>query len=466
MVLARDIRVMKNHLAALTLAGCLVAAITCVASEPQPLNETLKAEIAKVATIQKPLFEDTKRARNTRLNELFREYVQSLGGPLTKEAVAQFNAHVKQTGLTNFDDFLKAQTTPLKYVKDPLSGDKVPVFGPLGSDVVNSWLSKMKVSDGRPLQEQPMYRLASDALSEHLDFAIMGVRDPNLSMALLPPELRANAELAYKRLNPNNEFDGGFDHPLYYATIREAAGKLFCQDYPKARLSMADIVVPEEQGGFGIESCLLCHDRSHNDVYKRLLAQSYLSKAKAKELRDAKQASSSSAPADANEASEELKQAEAAANDFQLAAQRVLESHPNQINSQSIKESLAALTRDNTARFMPGYDEFQATLEKTGCLKCHGTGANPPPTKNPAKYNAFVLNTSPYFKSRNVNALLKVVNLDELKDSVLLRKAGGMVSHRGKSELLLDEAGLEDLHKALHKWIYPFEADPAALNTN
>jgi hypothetical protein len=99
-------------------------------------------------------------------------------------------------------------------------------------------------------------------------------------------------------------------------------------------------------------------------------------------------------------------------------------------------------------------------------LQCHGAGANPPPTKNPAKYDAFVLNPNPYFKSRNVAALVKVVNLDELKDSMLLKKAGGMVSHRGKNDLLLNEADLEDLHGALHKWIYPFEANATPLKTN
>jgi hypothetical protein len=49
---------------------------------------------------------------------------------------------------------------------------------------------------------------------------------------------------------------------------------------------------------------------------------------------------------------------------------------------------------------------------------------------------------------------------------MLLKKAGGMVSHRGKNDLLLDEADLEDLHGALHKWIYPFEANATPLKTN
>ncbi len=456
---------MSRYLVALIFVGCLVEATTCNASQPQGLNEELRCEIAKVATIHESVFEDTKRARNTRLNGVFREYVQRLGGTVTKVAVDEFNALLKEQGLTNFDDFLSAQTTPLKYVKDPLSGDQVPVFGPLGSDLVNSWLSKMKVADGRPLHEQPMYRLASDALSEHLDFAIIGIKDPKLSLELLPPELRENAKWAYGRLNPTNEFDGGFDHPLFYATIREAAGKLFCQDYPEAKLSMADIVVPEEQGGFGIRSCLLCHNRDHNDVYKRLLGQAYLLATKANELREDKHGASSLTPVNAFENDEELKQTEAAANDFQLAAQRVLDAFPDQIDSQAVKESLAALTRENVARFMPGYDEFQATLEKTGCLECHGADASPPPAKNPAKYGAFVLNPNPYFKSRNVAALVKVVDLDDLRESKLLRKAGGTVNHRGKNDLLLDEAGIDDLHQALRKWIYPFSTDHA-LKTN
>ncbi len=450
---------MNRYLAVLTFVGYLIGTTTCGAAPPQCVDEEFRVEIAKVAKIQKPVFEETKRARNERLNELFREYVQRLGGTVAAETIKQFNALVKEQGLSNFDDFLVAQTTPMKYVKDPVSGDQVPVFGPLGSDVINSWLAKMGIVDGKPLHEQPMYTLAGNALSEHIDFALIGIRDPTLSMELLPPGLRENAKWAYQRLNPTNEFDGGFDHPLFYATIREAAGKLFRQDYPEARLSMADVVVPVEQGGLGIRSCLLCHDRNYSDVYKRLLGQGLLSKAKVVELRDGRSASLASAPLDVVDDSEELKQAEGHAKVFLLAAQNVLDSFPGQIDAQAVKESLAALSRENVSRFLPGYDEFQATLEKVGCLECHGADSDPEPTQNPAKYGAFVLDTSPYYKARNVAALVEVVNVDDLEKSKLLQKAGGKVNHRGKKVLQLDEAGLEELHGALHKWIHPFDTD-------
>ncbi len=450
---------MSRYLAAITFVGYVIGTTTCSAAPSECVDEEFRAKIAEVAEIHKSVFEETKRARNERLNELFREYVQSLGGTVTAETIKQFNALVNEQGLSNFDDFLIAQTTPLKYVKDPLSGDKVPIFGPLGSDVINSWLAEMGIVDGKPLHEQPMYTLAGNALSEHIDFALIGIKDPTLSIELLPPGLRENAKWAYQRLNPTNEFDGGFDHPLFYATIREAAGKLFNQDYPEARLSMADVVLPVEKGGLGIRSCLLCHDRNYSDVYKRLLGQGLLSKAKVVELRDGRRASLASTPLDVIEDGEELKQAEVHSKVFLLAAQHVLDTFPGRIDAQAVKESLAALYRENVSRFLPGYDEFQATLENVGCLKCHGADGNPEPTKNPAKYGAFVLDPSPYYKARNVAALVEVVNVDDLEKSKLLQKAGGKVNHRGKSVLLLDESELDELHTALHKWIHPFETD-------
>lgn len=449
---------MKRYPTSLICIGCLIAVATCVAAPPPEVEEAFRAQIAQIASIQKPVFEETKRARNERLNEVFREYVQKLGGGVTEEVVSRFNALVKEQGLTNFDDFLTAQTTPLRYVNDPISGDKVPVLGPLGSDVVNGWLAAMEVADGTPLSEQPMYNLAGNALTEHLDFAIIGIRDPKLSIELLPPEFRENARWAYKRLNPTNVFDGGFDHPLFYATIREATAKLFRDDYPKAKLTMADVVVSEEKGGFGIRSCLLCHDRSYNDVYKRLVAQGRLLKAKAEELREVAKASlDSSVPAELPEDPEEVKKAEKEAKVFLLAAQRVLETFPDEIDEQAVEKALVTVSNDDISRLLPGYEEFRATLERTGCLECHGGGSDPPAAKNPAKYDALVLDPSPYYKSRNVAALLKVVNIDDLNESKLLHKAGGKVNHRGKDDVQLDEEGVAELAKALRKWIHPFE---------
>jgi len=152
------------------------------------------------------------------------------------------------------------------------------------SDLINPWLAAAGVVEGQPMREQPMYQSATNALREHVDFALIGIKDPSLSLALLPPKLRENAKWAYQRLNPGNEFDGGFDHPLFYATVREAAKKLFRQDYPKAKMTMADLVVSEDQGGFGIRSCLLCHNQDHTGVYKRLLGQGLYLDAKAAEL--------------------------------------------------------------------------------------------------------------------------------------------------------------------------------------
>lgn len=419
--------------------------------------EEVRAEIVEVAQIEEPVFEDTKKARNERLNKLFRRYVRRSGGIPTAETIKEFNALVKEYGLTTFDDFLIVQTTPLKFVKDPVSGDDVPIFGPLGSDVINGWLAAMEVLEGEPLDEQPMYCLASDALSEHIDFALIGIKDPTLSFELLPPGLRANAEWAYQRLNPTNKFDGGFDHPLFYATIREATKKLFREDYPEIKLSMAALVAPEEQGGFGIRSCLLCHDRDHSGVYKRLLGQGRQFEAKAAELRNGGPESVGSAPAEVVE--ETIKEAEAKAEMFLLAAQRVLEAFPDKIDSKAVEESLVMLSRENLARLKPGYDEFSETLEKLGCLDCHGTDGNPPSKKNPAKYGGFVLDPSLYYKSRNITALLPVVNMDDLSESKLLKKAEGKVQHRGKDDLKLDEADIEELRHALRKWIYSFTTD-------
>jgi hypothetical protein len=71
-------------------------------------------------------------------------------------------------------------------------------------------LAAAGVADGKSMKEQPMYRSATNALREHVDFALIGMKDPYLSLVLLPPILRENARWAYQRLNPGNAFDGGF----------------------------------------------------------------------------------------------------------------------------------------------------------------------------------------------------------------------------------------------------------------
>ena len=450
---------MKNRFFSLSLVGYLVTVTPCVLSAKQGVEEEIRAEMAKVAQIEKPFFEYTKKARNERLNQLFRKYVQRLGGRVTGATVRQFNIMLKECDLTNFDDFLIAETTPLKYVKDPASGDKVPVLGPLGSDVINPWLAAMEVVQGRPLEEQPMYCLATDALKEHIDFALIGIKDPNLSLALLPPELRRNASWAYSRLNPTNRFDGGFDHPLFYATIREAVKKLFRQDYPEAKLTMADLVVPEAQGGFGIRSCLLCHDRNHSGVYKRLLGQSLMFEAKAADLQDGRGVDSNLASGKLLGDSEQLKQAVANAEMFRLAAERVLDSFPDKIDSQQVRESLATLSRDNLSHLKPGYGDFYATLERIGCMECHSSDSDPPPEKNPAKYGALVLNQSDYYKGKNIRALLSVIDIDDPSNSKLLLKAGAVVNHRGKDIMLLDAEEVEELRAALTKWMHSLKTN-------
>lgn len=432
---------MRKWFLSVMLVGCMVVGITLALRAEQGAEEAIRAEIAKVAQMQMPVFEDTKKARNDRLNEIFREYVQRLGGKVTRETVKRFNAMLKERDLTNFDDFLAAETTPLRHVKDPISGDKVPVFGPLGSDVINPWLGALEVIEGKPLDEQPLYHLATNALREHIDFALIGIKDSNLSLAMLPPKLRENGAWAYRRLNPTNKFAGGFDHPLFYATIREAAKKLFRQDYPKAKPTMADLVVPEEKGGFGVRSCLLCHDRNHTGVYKRLLAQGLYQEAKAAEFPDG---------------SEEAEKAKATAAMFQRAAQHVLDAFPDKIDAAAVRKSLATLSRDDLARLKPGYGDFYATLKKLGCLVCHSTDNTMPPAKNPATHGAYLLHPNAYYKADDIKALLSVIDMDDLNKSKLLLKAASLVTHTGAEELKLSAAQLEELRTALTKWIYSF----------
>jgi hypothetical protein len=254
-------------------------------------------------------------------------------------------------------------------------------MGPLGSDVINPWLAALEVLPGKPLDEQPIYQLAAKALKEHIDCAVIGVHNPTLSLDQLPPKLRENAAAAYKRLNPTNKFDGGFDDPLFYSAVREGAKKLFRVDYPRLRVSMAELVVPEEEGGFGMRSCLLCHDRSHSGVYQRLLSQGTYLKTKAADMA-------------ANDP--ELAHAKSLAADFLKAAEIVHRSHPDKIDVKAAQEALAALSSDNVGRLRPGYSDFCNTLRNLGCLKCHAKGTDIPADKDPGIFGAYVLDMNDY----------------------------------------------------------------------
>jgi hypothetical protein len=315
----------------------------------------------------------------------------------------------------------------------------VPIMGPLGSDVINPWLAALEVLPGKPLDEQPIYQLAAKALMEHIDFAVIGVRDPTLSLELLPPTLRENAALAYRRLNPTNKFDGGFDAPLLYSAVREGAKKLFRVDYPKLRVTMAELVVPEEQGGFGIRSCLLCHDRSHSGVYQRLLSQGTYLKAKAADM-----------PAN----HPELPQTAKLSEEFLTAARIVHQSHPDKVDVNAARQALAALTTDNIGRLRPGYSDFCGTLEALGCLKCHAKDAPVADDKDPDIFGAYTLDMNDYFCTSNVKALLSVVNLGDIEKSKLLLKASGAVDHEGAEDVKLTPAQSEQLKQALVKWVY------------
>jgi hypothetical protein len=401
--------------------------------------DTTPAKVAALAKTQEATFEETKRVHNERLNELFREFLAARGGVPTSSLVRDFNALVNQHGMTNFDDFLLAETTPLRHRKDPDTGDLVPIMGPLGSDVINPWLAALEVLPGKPLDEQPIYQLAAKALKEHIDFAVIGVRDPTLSLDLLPPKLRENAAQAYRRLNPTNKFDGGFDAPLFYSAVREGAKKLFRVDYPKLRVTMAELVVPEAQGGFGIRSCLLCHDRSHSGVYQRLLSQGTYLKTKAADL-----------PAN----HPELPKTKQLSEEFLQAAEIVYQSDPDKVDIKAAKEALAALTADNIGRLRPGYPDFCGTLQALGCLKCHAKDADVPDDKDPDIYGAYTLDMNDYFCTSNVKALLSVVNLNDLEKSDLLLKAAGTVDHEGAQDVKLTAAQCRQLKAALAKWIH------------
>lgn len=382
--------------------------------------------------------EETHRLRQERLRALFDEHAR---GAVTAEAVRDFNRRVRDAGMTTFDDFLRAMTSPVRQVVDPASGDTVPVFGHLGSDVVNPWLAAVGVVEGSPMKDQPMVALAADVLREHVDFALIGVRDPGLSFESIPPVLRERAREAYARLNPTGEFDGGFDHALFYAVVREAARMLFREDYPRAKPTIADLVVPEEQGGYGIASCLLCHENNPAGVYGRLLGQSLLHETMAAQLR-AEGAAAAEVEADAAV--------------FARAAARVLEAFPDAVDPAAVRRSLSAMSEENVERLKPGYDDFVLTLRGLGCLRCHSTDCRETPQLSPAAFDAFVLNPNGYYKGRNIVALLSVIDFEDLDRSPLLEKAARRIDHVGGKKLELDPAQVEELRAALVRWVTAF----------
>jgi hypothetical protein len=258
---------------------------------------------------------------------------------------------------------------------------------------------------------------------------------------MLPAKLRENAEAFYRRLNPTNRFDGGFDHPLFYDTVRFAAKKLFREDYPQAKLNMAQLVVSEERGGFGTRSCLLCHDGNHAGVYRRLLGQGLYLEAKARE---------------ADVGSREALDAQRDAADYLLAAQHVREASGDAIDDAAIRRSLTMHSAHNLERLKPGYDDFRAKLTSLGCLNCHGTDGQPPQGKDPREHGAWALHPSTYFKAENIQALLGVVDVNAVERSPLLRKATAQQDHEGAERVKLDRAKSAELQGALVKWLTAF----------
>ena len=128
--------------------GCLFMMTPVALSQNLIVEEEIELEIIQVAKIRMKVFEDTKRARNHRFNKLFRDYTQKLGGEVTSGAVKRFNVMLGKHGMTSFDDFMEVEMRPLRYVKDPVTGEQLPVYGALGSDLINPWLAAAGVVDG------------------------------------------------------------------------------------------------------------------------------------------------------------------------------------------------------------------------------------------------------------------------------------------------------------------------------
>jgi hypothetical protein len=267
---------------------------------------------------------------------------------------------------------------------------------------------------------------------------LVGERDPTLSFDALPEKLRKNARMYYAKLNPTNRFDGGFDQPLFYATVRLAAKKLFREDHPRAKLTMAQLVVAEDRGGFGIRSCLLCHEASHAGVYKRLLGQALYLEAKARDMKSTGRDATRTA---------------ADARNYAEAAAHVLKDFGDKFDAYEVRKSLAANSADNIERLKPGYEDFTAVLGRMGCLKCHSADGAPPPQKDPREHGAWVLNPSTYHKTENIQALLSNVDAANIARSPLLLKARGEQDHEGVQTVKLDGAKAAELQRAIAAWL-------------
>jgi|GEM_PF-2357790 len=410
--------------------------------------ETANAEVARIAAIREGSPQETYRRHNELLNAAFDRFLASTDGRITAESIGRFNAIVRRHGMTSFDDFRSVMLSPIRQVTDPATGESIPIFGPLGSDMINPWLAAMGVAEGKPLGEQPMYRLAGDVLREHFDFAIIGKADPGLTMDIVPEGLRESVAWAYARLNPTNQFDGGFDQPLFYATIREAVTKVFRKDHPRAKLNMADVILPEEHGGLGIRSCLLCHERNHTDVYARLLGQSYFHRGKAEDMKALLESGSNAA------LSEEARHSEKLADTFQLAAERMIQYHGDKIDVEGARKGLEVASATSLNRLLPGFDEFYRALDDIGCTMCHSTDSEPETEHKKAKFNAFVLTPNDYYKSNNVRALAELIDMQDIGRSKLLAKASGKEKHRGADELRLDDNQMIELKAAIDRWVH------------
>lgn len=436
--------------AAVLAVSMLCGALFAVNNGPTG-DGSLRAEISRAVFIDRDTDKEARIARNQRLNALFREHLESDDGRPSPQFVRRFNALISEHELSSFDDFLAAMTRPVIYVTDHATGQRVPVYGALGSDVINPWLAAAGVVEEKPLREQPMYHSAIRALRENIDFAIVGVADPSLSWEMLPPELREYAREAYARLNPTNEFDGGFDAPLFYCTVRAAAEQLFQREHPRAKLTMADVVKPTNEGGLGISSCLLCHEQSHSGVYRRLLGQGRYRLAKANQLFSAQQRG--------DQIDELPSEVRAEADMFLLAAERVLNAFPNEIDVPAVERSLAAYGDDNQERLKPGYEDFVAALQRMGCLACHSDAAAPPEGLDPAQHEAMVLRSNSYDKDDNIRRLCEQIDFEAPAQSRLLGKAAARLEHLGAERVKLDEKGQEELLAALNAWLHSLQSD-------
>jgi hypothetical protein len=204
---------------------------------------------------------------------------------------------------------------------------------------------------------------------------------------------------------------------------------------------MDRLVLPESKGGFGIASCLLCHGQNHADVYKRLLGEAMHFESRV---------------AEGILKGEAAEKARHEAEIYRRSAQIVLDGHPDKIDPAQVRASLAMNQPGNLDRLKPGYDDFAATLGKLGCVKCHSTVTKIDPELRPDKHGAFMLNPNSYHKVDNIKALSGVIDLEDVKNSEILRKVSGKAKHRGSREINLGRTELADLEASLQLWVGAF----------